>query len=209
MPHQTANLFRRSNYLIMKLKVKLLSCFAIILLLSACGITETDVSPTTEEYSYPKPSLQSLPAISESEYTSIELKDYDFKEDELTGKVLPDFENLDLNALIAYNLNMDGAMAEGSSEELHRRFLSTPQAVVDGIANLGDQPSPHFQDMKAAEQLCRDIARYNVFMTSSLNDISEFDAALESLDNECQTEPESEVINRLRALHNEAIESNQ
>jgi len=34
--------------------------------------------------------------------------------------------------------------------------------VVKGIAAIGDQLAPHFPDMTAAQQLCRDIASYNV-----------------------------------------------
>ena len=44
----------------------------------------------------------------------------------------------------------------GGAERLARRQL------IKGIAAIGDQLAPHFPDMTAAQQLCRDIASYNV-----------------------------------------------
>lgn len=67
-----------------------------------------------------------------------------------------------MTALMAFYLNSDGAMSEGAQYELHAHFSAEPLTVVKGIAAIGDQLAPHFPDMTAAQQLCRDIASYNV-----------------------------------------------
>lgn len=74
----------------------------------------------------------------------------------------PHWTEMSIGALCAYYLNSDGAGAEGSSDELYRRFLASPEEVLSHLAAIGDQAAPS-GDMTAAGVLCRAIASADVF----------------------------------------------
>ena len=88
--------------------------------------------------------------------------DYGITDKMLSMEEDPHWDEMSVGALCAYYLNSDGAGAEGSSDELYRRFLASPEEVLSHLAAIGDQKA-HSEDMTAAGELCRAIASADVF----------------------------------------------
>ena len=65
----------------------------------------------------------------------------------------------------------DGAGAEGSGDELYKRFLYDPDAVLHYIASLGDVKARG--EDTAATELCREIAAADVFWYGGTADFTE------------------------------------
>ena len=86
---------------------------------------------------------------------SVDAADYGFTQ---IGPDLPDFASLELEALGAYYLNSDGAYSEGAIDELTRRFVSEPDAVLDYLLALGNTPAPHSPGETAAEHIATALA---------------------------------------------------
>ena len=92
---------------------------------------------------------------------SIDPADYGITEAMLSSEDMPDFSALSLEALGAYFLHTDGAGAEGSGDELYKRFINNPDALLHYIASLGDVKARG--EDTAATELCREIASADVF----------------------------------------------
>ena len=106
---------------------------------------------------------------------SVDAADYGFTQ---IGSDLPDFASLELEALGAYYLNSDGAHSEGAIDELTRRFVSEPDAVLDYLLALGRTPAPHFPEESAAEHIATALALYAAWDGGELGE--SFPAALAS-----------------------------
>lgn len=94
------------------------------------------------------------------------------------GSGLPDFTAMELDALGAYCLNSDGAYSEGALDELTRRFVSGPDAVLGYLLALGGAPAPHFPGESAAEHLAASMALHAAYDGGELHE--RFPAALSS-----------------------------
>lgn len=107
---------------------------------------------------------------------SVDAADYGFNQ---IGPELPDFASLGLEALGAYYLNSDGAYSEGAIDELTRRFVSEPDAVLDYLLALGSTPAPHFPEETAAEHIATALALHAAWDSGELSE--GFPAALASV----------------------------
>lgn len=90
-------------------------------------------------------------------------------------KIYPDFKAFSLAELCAYYLQSDGAYAEGSGDELYRRFMDAPEAVLNHLALIGDQTVPRGQGVteSALAVLCRCIASADVFWHDATEEFTE------------------------------------
>ena len=102
---------------------------------------------------------------------SIDPADYGITEAMLSSAEMPDFSALSLEALGAYFLHTDGAGAEGSGDELYKRFINNPDALLHYIASLGDVKARG--ENAAATELCREIAAADVFWYGGTTDFTE------------------------------------
>ena len=102
---------------------------------------------------------------------SIDPADYGITEAMLSSEDMPDFSALSLEALGAYFLHTDGAGAEGSGDELYKRFINNPDTVLHYIASLGDVKARG--ENAAATELCREIAAADVFWYGGTTDFTE------------------------------------
>ena len=102
---------------------------------------------------------------------SIDPADYGITEAMLASIDMPGFSTLSLEALGAYFLHTDGAGAEGSGDELYKRFLYDPDTVLHYIASLGDVKARG--EDTAATELCREIASADVFRYGGTADFTE------------------------------------
>lgn len=107
---------------------------------------------------------------------SVDAADYGFTQ---IGSDLPDFASLGLEALGAYYLNSDGAYSEGAIDELARRFVSEPDAVLDYLLALGRTPAPHFPEESAAGHIAAAVALHAAYDGGELSE--GFPAALTSV----------------------------
>lgn len=107
---------------------------------------------------------------------SVDAADYGFNQ---IGPELPDFASLGLEALGAYYLNSDGAYSEGAIDELTRRFVSEPDAVLDYLLALGNTPAPRSPDETAAEHIATALALHAAWDSGELSE--GFPAALASV----------------------------
>lgn len=114
---------------------------------------------------------------------SVDAADYGFTQ---IGSDLPDFASLELEALGAYYLNSDGAHSEGAIDELTRRFVSEPDAVLDYLLALGRTPAPHFPEESAAEHIATALALYAAWDGGELGE--SFPAALASVSARADTQ---------------------
>ena len=116
-----------------------------------------------------------------------------------------EFEQFPLDKLMAYYLGSDGAYAEGSSEELYRRFLEAPNTVLTYIALFGDDVATnrHPDDIPARVIICRAIACADVFW----HDITDsFSTILEQLDEVYPSGSIADVLVYLKYEYDAAIE---
>lgn len=114
---------------------------------------------------------------------SVDAADYGFTQ---IGPDMPDFASLELEALGAYYLNSDGAYSEGAIDELTRRFVSEPDAVLDYLLALGSTPAPHFPDETAAEHIATALALHAAWDSGELSE--GFPAALASVSARADTQ---------------------
>ena len=98
---------------------------------------------------------------------SVDAADYGFTQ---IGPDLPDFASLELEALGAYYLNSDGAYSEGAIDELTRRFVSEPDAVLDYLLALGSTPAPHFPEEFAAGHIAAAVALHAAYNGGELGE---------------------------------------
>ena len=132
---------------------------------------------------------------------SIDYKEYGIEYD-LTEM---DFDKFPLDKLIAYYLGADGAYAEGSSDELYRRFLEAPNIVLIYIALIGESTAKNRipNDIPAKNVLCEAIAVADVFWY----DISDsFSNILEQLGEAYQSGDIADIVNILSTEHKAAID---
>ena len=61
----------------------------------------------------------------------------------LTDGDLPRFSEMSLPALVSYYLHTDGAGAEGSSDELYRRFMTDPGEIIEYLGLYGSSGYEH------------------------------------------------------------------
>lgn len=114
---------------------------------------------------------------------SVDAADYGFTQ---IGLELPDFASLELEALGAYYLNSDGAYSEGAIDELTRRFVSEPDAVLDYLLALGSTPAPHSPGETAAEHIATALALHASWDGGELG--KSFPAALASVSARADTQ---------------------
>lgn len=114
---------------------------------------------------------------------SVDAADYGFTQ---IGPELPDFASLGLEALGAYYLNSDGAYSEGAIDELTRRFVSEPDAVLDYLLALGSTPAPHFPEESAAGYIAAAVALHAAYDGGELGE--GFPAALASVSARADTQ---------------------
>lgn len=114
---------------------------------------------------------------------SVDAADYGFNQ---IGPELPDFTSLGLEALGAYYLNSDGAYSEGAIDELTRRFVSEPDAVLDYLLALGRTPAPHFPEESAAGHIAAAVALHAAYDGGELS--KSFPAALASVSARADTQ---------------------
>lgn len=98
---------------------------------------------------------------------SVDAADYGFTQ---IGPDQPDFASLELEALGAYYLNSDGAYSEGAIDELTRRFVSEPDAVLDYLLALGNTPAPHSPGETAAEHIATALALHAAWDSGELGE---------------------------------------
>lgn len=98
---------------------------------------------------------------------SVDAADYGFTQ---IGPDMPDFASLELEALGAYYLNSDGAYSEGAIDELTRRFVSEPDAVLDYLLALGNTPAPHSPGETAAEHIATALALHAAWDSGELGE---------------------------------------
>lgn len=94
---------------------------------------------------------------------SIAPEDYGILYDDDT--VLMGWEAYPLDKLCAYYLGADGAYAEGSGDELYKRFMAAPNTVLNYLALIGEQTVLISNDGSTAlaqNLLCREIATEDV-----------------------------------------------
>ena len=145
---------------------------ALCLLLAACGgqgaspseappppakITET--APPTKPAS-PVPS--GFPELEETEWeaVSIDLESFGISQtlnDERFEYIFNHTNTVPLDQLIVFDLWGD-ALTEGSSEELHSRFLEAPDTVLAYLVLMGDQRVDYWDQPLAADKVCNSIA---------------------------------------------------
>ena len=114
---------------------------------------------------------------------SVDAADYGFNQ---IGPELPDFASLGLEALGAYYLNSDGAYSEGAIDELTRRFVSEPDAVLDYLLALGRTPAPRSPGETAAEHIATALALHAAWDSGELSE--GFPAALASVSARADTQ---------------------
>lgn len=105
---------------------------------------------------------------------SIALEDFGIVyEDDAVLTKLGDYP---LDKLCAYYLGSDGAYAEGSGNELYRRFMDAPNTVLNYLALIGEQTVPISNDgttESAQTLLCRDIAGADVVWYGNTEEFSQ------------------------------------
>jgi len=111
-----------------------------------------------EYYGFTLPIIQSDYPYHPS--VSIDYKDYgiDYRTTEMN------FDRFPLDKLVAYYLGGDGAYSEGSSDELYRRFLETPDVVLRFIAQVRDNI---VRGEPVKTLLCQAIASVDVYWYDS------------------------------------------
>jgi|GEM_PF-1451607 len=127
--------------------------------------------------------------------------DYGLTADLLQGTT--DFQVLSTEALCAFFLNTDGAGAEGSGEELYRRFVADPDAVLAVLVQMDSRVHP-ITGETAAEVLCRQIAYADVFWHDGAE---EYAAAMETCRARYPSGAEAGLLDRLQAEHDTAVKS--
>lgn len=139
----------------------------ITLFLVACGSTDakqsddmTSSSQKTENYSW--------------QVVSMAPEDYGIVYDDDTA--LTGWGDYPLDKLCAYYLGSDGAYAEGSGDELYRRFMDAPNTVLNYLALIGEQTVPISNNGSTASALtllCRNIAGADVAWYGNTDEFSQ------------------------------------
>ncbi len=180
----------------------------LLLLLTGCGaaasVPEVPASPPAAEAAAPgeaapQPSdeVSSLPETPPA--LSLDIADYGITAEMCAGEVSPDLPSRSTEALCAFLLHADGAIADSGAEELYQRFLADPGAVLYTLGQLGSQPSP-IGGGTAAEALCREIAWADVFWYDGTEAFAEILRELSSSDGSGST-----LLACLEAEHTAAL----
>jgi hypothetical protein len=127
---------------------------------------------------------------------SIASEDYGIVYDDIA-----DYRDYPLDKLVAYFLGSDGAYAEGSGDELYKRFVEAPNTVLTYIALIGDVTIRN--DIPARTVLCREIASADVFWYDATDD---FNAILEQYEEIYPSGRIADILACLKEEYNAAIE---
>jgi len=157
------------------------------------NVVDGENSKTALDIEFENPSWQTV---------SINYKDYgiDYNVTEMS------FDQFPLDKLVAYYLGADGAYAEGSSDELYRRFLEAPNIVLSYIALIGDDIAGNRipDNIPAKNLLCEAIVGADVFWYGISDSFSNI---LEQLEDTYQSGDIADFVRLLRAAHEAAIDS--
>lgn len=138
---------------------------ALCLLLAACGGQGASPSEAPPEDLPPEetaPVPSGFPELEETEWeaVSIDLKSFGISQtlnDEHFEYIFNHTNTVPLDQLIVFDLWGD-ALTEGSSEELHSRFLEAPDTVLAYLVLMGDQRVDYWDQPLAADKVCNSIA---------------------------------------------------
>lgn len=138
---------------------------ALCLLLAACGGQGASPSGAPPEDLPPEetaPVPSGFPELEETEWeaVSIDLKSFGISQtlnDERFEYIFNHTNTVPLDQLIVFDLWGD-ALTEGSSEELHSRFLEAPDTVLAYLVLMGDQRVDYWDQPLAADKVCNSIA---------------------------------------------------
>ena len=138
---------------------------ALCLLLAACGGQGASPSGAPPEDLPPEetaPVPSGFPELEETEWeaVSIDLKSFGISQtlnDEHFEYIFNHTNTVPLDQLIVFDLWGD-ALTEGSSEELHSRFLEAPDTVLAYLVLMGDQRVDYWDQPLAADKVCNSIA---------------------------------------------------
>ena len=183
----------------MKKNVLSILCALTLLCLAGCATRTNNETPltidgTTEQNSADAETMETV---------SVNPKDYGITDAMLSGEEGADVSQLSLEALGAYFLHTDGAMAESSGDELYQRFMRDPDAVLSYLAKLGDQTARGTDT--AATELCREIASADVFWYDAT---PEFSAILKERQERDASGQISELVKCLQVEYDAALERN-
>ena len=111
-----------------------------------------------------------------------------------------------LDKLIAFDLIAD-ALSEGSSDEIYRRFMEAPNAVLTFLSLVGDQTVEltGLGEVSAAEFTCRGIASVDVAWYGAT---PEFDAIIKEYRGYYPTGKIAELLDCMEEEHEAAIQRN-
>lgn len=138
---------------------------ALCLLLAACGGQGASPSGAPPEDLPPEetaPVPSGFPELEETEWeaVSIDLESFGISQtlnDERFEYIFNHTNTVPLDQLIVFDLWGD-ALTEGSSEELHSRFLEAPDTVLAYLVLMGDQRVDYWDQPLAADKVCNSIA---------------------------------------------------
>ena len=183
----------------MKKNVLSLLCALALLCLAGCATRTNNETPLTIDGT----AEQNSADAETMETVSVNPKDYVITDAMLSGEESANVSQLSLEALGAYFLHTDEAMAESSGDELYQRFMRDPDAVLSYLAKLGDQTARG--NDTAATELCREIASADVFWYDAT---PEFSAILKECQERHASGQISELVKCLRVEYDAALERN-
>ena len=183
----------------MKKNVLSILCALTLLCLAGCATRTNNETPLTIDGA----AEQNSADAETMETVSVNPKDYGITDAMLSGEEGADVSQLSLEALGAYFLHTDGAMAESSGDELYQRFMRDPDAVLSYLAKLGDQTARG--NDTAATELCREIASADVFWYDAT---PEFSAILRERQERDASGQISELVKCLQVEYDAALERN-
>lgn len=128
-----------------KIITRFLMFSCLVVLIAGCAPKQEQISKTTVDFESP-----------DWQVVSIASEDYG-----IVYEDIDDYRDYPLDKLVAYFLGSDGALAEGSGDELYNRFMEAPNTVLTYIALIGDGMAR--DDIPVRTVLCREIAAADVF----------------------------------------------
>lgn len=162
------------------------SCLTV--LVSGCVTKQEQTYETTAEFETPNWQI-----------VSIAPEDYGIVYDDNLN-----FNAYSLDKLITYFLGSDGAYAEGSSDELYKRFMEAPSIVLTYISLIGDESVRNATPAKTA--LCQAIAAADVFWYDATD---EFDAIIKKYKKIYPTGKIADILTTLKEEHDAAVKRNR
>ena len=197
------------------MKKSLVFAVIFILLFTVGCSQQKNEQPSLTETTSPPEALASqqtiIPEFEDVSWPVVSVRAEDFGmeatlDNPVFAEVFDNTSEMPLDKLIAFDLIAD-ALSEGASDEIYRRFMEAPNAVLTFLSLVGDQTVEltGLGEVSAAEFTCRGIASADVAWYGAT---PEFDAIIKEYRGYYPTGKIAELLDCMEEEHEAAIQRN-